>query len=63
MKRRKLAMPSFKCADIGMECSYETSANTESELMAKIAEHGANAHDIKTIPEDMKDKIQKAIKK
>lgn len=56
-------MPSFKCADIGMKCSYETSANTDNELMKKIAEHGANAHDIKTIPADMQDKIQKAIKK
>ncbi len=56
-------MPTFKCSDIGMVCSFETSADTEAELMAKIAEHAKEVHDMKTIPPDMMEKVKKAIKK
>jgi predicted small metal-binding protein len=63
MERRKWTMPSFKCADLGMKCSFEATAKTEDELMKKIAEHGAKAHDIKKISPDMMSKIKKAIKK
>jgi predicted small metal-binding protein len=55
-------MPSFKCSDLGMACSFEASAKTEAELMDKIKEHGEKAHDIKTIPPDMMAKIKKVIK-
>jgi predicted small metal-binding protein len=56
-------MPSFKCTDIGMACPFETSAKTEDELLKKIAEHAAKAHDIKTVPPELMTKIKKAIKK
>jgi len=56
-------MPSFKCKDIGMACPFETNAKTEDELMKKIAEHAAKAHDIKTVPPELMAKIKKAIKK
>jgi hypothetical protein len=32
-------MPSFACKDIGMACEFKTTAQTEAELMKKIAEH------------------------
>jgi predicted small metal-binding protein len=56
-------MPSFKCRDTGMACSFETSADTESELMTKIAKHAGEAHGMKTISPDMMQKVKKAIKK
>ena len=56
-------MPSFKCKDIGMSCGFETTAKTEDELMKKIAEHASKAHNMKTIPPDMMEKVKKAIKK
>ncbi|MBI4303660.1 MAG: DUF1059 domain-containing protein [Chloroflexi bacterium] len=56
-------MPSFKCSDVGMACDFQTTAKTEDELMKKIAEHGAKAHNIKTIPPDLMAKVKKAIKK
>jgi predicted small metal-binding protein len=58
-----ITMPSFKCTDIGMACPFETNAKTEDELMKKIAEHAAKAHDIKTVPPELAAKIKKAIKK
>ena len=56
-------MPSFKCKDIGMDCPFEAKADTEAELMVKVAKHAKEAHGMETIPPDLKDKIKKAIKK
>jgi predicted small metal-binding protein len=56
-------LPSFKCKDIGMTCGFEAKANTEDELMKKIAEHAKAVHNMKTIPPDVMASIKKAIKK
>jgi predicted small metal-binding protein len=56
-------MPTFKCSDTGMACPFEASAPTEAELMDKIAKHASAAHGMKTIPADMMEKVNKAIKK
>ena len=56
-------MPSFKCKDIGMDCAFEATAETEDELMKKIAEHASEAHNMKTIPPDVMEKVKDAIKK
>ena len=56
-------MPSFKCKDIGMACTFEASASTEQELMKKISEHAASVHNIKQVPPDLMEKIKQAIKK
>jgi predicted small metal-binding protein len=55
-------MPSFKCKDIGMECPFETKALTKGGLMKKISKHAAEAHQMKEVPADVMEKIQKAIK-
>lgn len=55
-------MPSFACKDIGMACEFKTTAQTEAELMKKIAEHAKSAHKIETVPADLMVKIKKTIK-
>jgi len=55
-------MPSFKCEDIGMRCSFEATAKTMDELMGKIVIHAREAHKMKSIPHDMLAKIKKAIR-
>jgi predicted small metal-binding protein len=56
-------MPSFKCKDIGMACGFEATASNETELMKKIADHASKAHNMKTVPPDVMQKIKSAIKK
>ncbi|MEM0346902.1 MAG: DUF1059 domain-containing protein, partial [Thermoplasmatales archaeon] len=41
-----MAKYSFKCADIGMNCGFETKASTKEELMPLIAEHAKTAHNM-----------------
>ncbi len=55
-------MPSFKCKDIGMDCSFETSAPNEADLEKKIADHARSAHGITSLDKDMWKKIKKVIK-
>jgi len=57
-------MPSFKCKDLGMNCKFEATAKTESELMREITEHASKVHNMKApFPPDMMEKVRKAIKK
>jgi len=56
-------MPSFRCKDIGMDCAFEATARTEEELMKKILEHAAKAHNMKMVPPDVLAKIKNAIKR
>jgi len=52
----------FKCADIGMKCGFETTADTTEQLMPKIAEHAKTVHGMTEIPKDTLAKVQAAIK-
>lgn len=52
----------FKCADIGMSCGYEETANTTEQLMPKIAAHAKNAHGMTEVPKEILAKISAAIK-
>jgi predicted small metal-binding protein len=52
----------FLCRDVGMDCPFEAHAETEEELMQKIAEHGRAAHSITEISPEMMEKVKQAIK-
>jgi predicted small metal-binding protein len=56
-------MPSFACKDIGMACTFQTTAPTEDELIKKVADHAKSVHKIDPVPPDLLAKIKKAIKK
>ncbi len=58
-----MATYKFKCSDIGMDCKFVSSAPTKEALMPKIVEHAAKAHNITEINEDLKKKVDGAIKK
>ncbi|MEM3852385.1 MAG: DUF1059 domain-containing protein [Methanomassiliicoccales archaeon] len=60
---QRMAKYEFKCKDIGMNCGFEASAPSKEELMPKIAEHAKTAHGITQIPDDLKKKVDGAIKK
>lgn len=53
---------SFKCADIGMNCGFQTTANTTEQLMPKIAEHARTAHGMAQIQPDILANVQASIK-
>jgi len=56
-------MPSIKCKDVGVDCEFEATAETEEELLKKVAEHAAEVHGMKEISPEMMEKVKAAIKK
>jgi predicted small metal-binding protein len=55
-------MPSFRCADIGMDCRFVAKAITKNGLMKKVQDHASDVHKITSIPDDLRAKIESAIK-
>ena len=56
-------MASIKCKDIGMKCGFEVKDESRDELMKILVLHAENTHNIKQIPPDLMEKVNKAIKK
>ena len=52
----------YTCRDIGMECEWSVSAETEGELLLLIGEHFAEAHKVTDTPPDLLAEVRKAIK-
>lgn len=57
-----LMAKSISCADAGSECTWSTTAETEEELMDKVAQHVKAEHpDLEITPEQV-EKIKSIIK-
>ena len=52
----------FACKDIGMSCGFKARANSEGELMPKIAAHAKQAHSMATIDAATMAKVRAAIR-
>ena len=50
------------CRDVGIDCDTEIRAETEEELMQKVAEHAKMAHGMTTISPETAAKVKAAIK-
>lgn len=46
-----------------MDCGFEASAESMDALMKTVSKHASDAHDMKQIPEDVKNKVTAAIHK
>lgn len=53
---------SIKCLDVGVDCDFEARAETEAELMNKVAEHARTKHNITEIPPELVAKVKAAIR-
>lgn len=56
-------MVSFTCRDLGMDCSFETTGTTNSEIMKKFIDHASSAHNMPVLTADVIFKVKKALKK
>jgi predicted small metal-binding protein len=53
----------FRCKDVGMDCGFEVrGASSKEELMEMLAVHARRAHNLTEIPEDVRSKIEAAIR-
>ncbi|QRF76360.1 hypothetical protein Thermo_01881 [Thermoplasmatales archaeon] len=52
----------YKCRDVGYDCGFEFSAHSRDDLMPRIRIHSRYAHNIYEMTDEMKKKVEEAIK-
>ena len=52
----------LKCRDVGMDCDFQTRADTEAEVMQRAAAHAQRAHGIAEITPDLASRVRAAIR-
>ncbi|MFZ1077971.1 MAG: DUF1059 domain-containing protein [Nitrosotalea sp.] len=57
-----LKMVSFRCAEMGTNCSYTLVARSKEELFRDIRNHALRIHGMENLPADLAKKIESAIK-
>lgn len=50
------------CKDIVRGCAFEASAETEEELMKKVAEHAAEQHGVEEVTPELAAQVKAAIR-
>ena len=55
-------MKQVKCADAGMACDFTAQAETEEELMKKVAEHAREKHGITQVTPELAAKVKKIMR-
>ncbi len=53
---------SISCADVGADCNWSATADTEEQLMEKVAEHAKEEHQGMEITPELVEKIKSQIK-
>ena len=61
--RKSLPLTLCICKDLGMDCSYEASGTTRTEVMKKFIDHAESAHYMHVLTADVLFRVQKAIQK
>jgi len=56
-------MASFKCRDLGMDCSFEATGFTDQEIMRQFIDHADTEHKMSVLPADIIYRVQNTIKK
>lgn len=51
-----------RCRDVGVDCDWVVTGETEEEIMKKAAEHAEKAHGMKEIPPELVQRVREAIR-
>ena len=52
----------ISCKDAGVDCNWQGRAETENELIQKVADHAKKVHGIAQLPQEMLTKVKSIIK-
>ena len=53
---------SVACKDVGVNCDFKAEAQTEEELLKKVAQHAKEAHNMSSVDAATLAKVKSAIK-
>ncbi|MGH7802330.1 MAG: DUF1059 domain-containing protein [Thermodesulfobacteriota bacterium] len=51
----------IRCRDVGVDCDWVVSGETEEEIMKEAAEHAKKAHGMDEIPQELVERVRAAI--
>lgn len=51
-----------RCKDVGFDCEGVCKAESEEDLMKKVAEHASTAHGVEEVTDDMVEKLRSVIR-
>jgi predicted small metal-binding protein len=57
-----MSKKSIACGDIVPGCDFKAEAESEQELMSKVAKHAAEHHGVKEVTPELEDKLKSAVK-
>jgi len=52
----------FRCADMGYQCSFETHGGSEEDVMAQVEQHGRETHNMQQLSDQKRYKIRNNIR-
>jgi predicted small metal-binding protein len=52
----------LKCSDIGFDCGWEAKAETEDDLLGKVAEHAKMHHGMEEVTPEVLQKVKSVIR-
>lgn len=52
----------LRCRDVGMDCDFEASGNTEEEVLKQASAHASSTHEITEMPPELAAKVRAAIR-
>jgi predicted small metal-binding protein len=52
----------IRCADLGLDCDFVTSAESTEELLSKVVTHAMTAHGITEITPELQQKVASAVR-
>lgn len=50
------------CKDVGFDCGYIAKADTEKELMQKVAEHASEVHGLSEVSPEVVEQVRSVIR-
>jgi predicted small metal-binding protein len=50
------------CSDVGFDCDGVVRAETEEEILEKVAEHAETVHNLKEITEELVEQVRAAVR-
>lgn len=52
---------SFRCSEVHPECNWQTSGNSEDQIMSDVERHGREKHNLQNFDQQTRNKVKGAI--
>jgi predicted small metal-binding protein len=56
------SMKVLYCKDVGFDCEYVAEAESEEDLLQKVAEHAETTHQVSELPDEVVTRVRAAIR-